>query len=126
MVTVRNGALAGRPADWVVRYLRRRGLLVDLHWQVSAGRPPGTVLSVLPTGRVPVGARVGVTVAFQPVAAGARDHDRPVRADTPPGHSHFRDDMGPGHHDKDRGHHDQRRGHGDNGPAGGAATGGAA
>ena len=97
---VSDSSLAGKPASAVVRYLRRHGLVVDVRFRTSDQRPTGTVLAVLPDGRVPVGTRVAVIVAVQPVAAPA----------PPPGPAH-------GHgHGKDKGKGHEGKGHDGPGP----------
>jgi len=110
-VTVSDASLAGKPAAEVVRYLRRHGLVVRVHWQASDQEPAGTVLAVLPAGRVPVGTQVAVTVAVRPAAPGAGTPPRPGPG---PGKGHPGE--GPGH---GKGHDDHGHGHGDDGPGGG-------
>jgi beta-lactam-binding protein with PASTA domain len=66
MVTVDEAALAGQPADRVLRQLRQAGLRPALA-QTPGGRlPPGTVISVQPAGQVPAGSAVTVTAASAP------------------------------------------------------------
>jgi serine/threonine-protein kinase len=65
MVEVNGDALTGQPLDQVqpqLQQLRALGLRVTVVTQPS-GQDPGTVLSVQPSGKVPVGTRVVVTVA---------------------------------------------------------------
>jgi hypothetical protein len=65
MVEVNGDALTGQPLDQVqpqLQHLRALGLRVTVVTQPS-GQDPGTVLSVQPSGKVPVGTRVVVTVA---------------------------------------------------------------
>jgi len=62
MVEVSPGSLVGRPAGIADRELRQLGLVVRLAWRPS-GQDAGTVLSVQPSGRVPAGSVITVTVA---------------------------------------------------------------
>ena len=68
-VEVGAGSLAGQPVSAVRRQLQRLGLAVRVLWQPS-GQDPGTVLSVQPSGRVPVGSVIVVTAASQPRPGG--------------------------------------------------------
>jgi len=65
MVEVNAGALVGQPVSAVARHLHQLGLVVSVRW-VPANQPPATVVSVQPSGRVPMGSRVVVTGAYQP------------------------------------------------------------
>jgi serine/threonine-protein kinase len=62
MVEVNGDALTGQPVDQVRQQLRQAGLRVSVVTQPS-DQDPGTVLSVSPSGKVPVGTIVVVTVA---------------------------------------------------------------
>lgn len=66
MVTVNGAALAGRPASTVRQLLRQLGLAPRVVWVPAAGQPPGTVVSVQPTGPLPPGTTVTVTAAYRP------------------------------------------------------------
>jgi serine/threonine-protein kinase len=63
MVTVDEAALAGQPADRVLRQLRQAGLRPALAQTPDGRLPPGTVISVQPAGQVPAGSAVTVTAA---------------------------------------------------------------
>ena len=65
-VAVDAGALAGQRAGLVVRRLRQLGLRPHVVWAVNGGKEPGTVISVQPSGQVPVGSTVTVTAALRP------------------------------------------------------------
>jgi beta-lactam-binding protein with PASTA domain len=80
MVSVKAAALLGRPAGAVREYLAGLGLRPRMVWSVTGARPPGTVVSVQPSGRVAEGSIVTVAAA------------------APPGHRH--------HHGKDHGEGD--------------------
>jgi eukaryotic-like serine/threonine-protein kinase len=62
-VPVNGNALTGQPVDAVVQQLRQLGLRVAVVEHPSDQQDPGTVLSVQPSGKVPVGTTVVVTVA---------------------------------------------------------------
>jgi len=62
MVDVSGDALTGQPYDTVVPQLRQLGLRVRVVF-VPSDQDHGTVLSVQPSGKVPVGTRVVVRVA---------------------------------------------------------------
>ncbi len=66
MVDVNAAALAGLPVRVVRERLARLGLLPRLVSQVTLRQPPGTVLSVQPSGPVTVGSAVTVLVARRP------------------------------------------------------------
>ncbi len=66
MVQVHPGTLIGRPVAEVIRRLQRLGLRVQLGWARSHSQAPGMVLSVGPSGSVPAGTTVLVTVATRP------------------------------------------------------------
>jgi serine/threonine-protein kinase len=61
-VEVSQDTLTGQPVDAVVPQLRELGLRVAVVKQPS-DQDPGTVLSVQPSGQVPVGTTVVVTVS---------------------------------------------------------------
>jgi len=82
MVSVNAAALLGRPAGAVREYLAGLGLRPRMVRSVTGARPPGTVVSVQPSGRVAEGSIVTVAAA------------------APPGHRH--------HHGKDHGEGDGR------------------
>jgi hypothetical protein len=71
MVQVNAGALIGQPVGVVTRRLRHLGLRVRVEFAHTDG-PPGTVLSVQPSGPVAAGSSVTVTAA-RPHGHG-RDH----------------------------------------------------
>jgi eukaryotic-like serine/threonine-protein kinase len=70
MVTIDSAALKGQPADTVVGQLRHAGLRPRLVRAPDGHRKPGTVISVQPTGQVPVGTAVTVTAAAAPPGHG--------------------------------------------------------
>ena len=61
-VEVSLSSLEGQPVSAVRRQLQQLGLMVRVLWQPS-GQDPGTVLSVQPTGRVPVGSVIALTAS---------------------------------------------------------------
>jgi hypothetical protein len=65
-VEVNASALAGQQAREVTRQLRHMGLRPRLVGAVRGSQPPGTVISVQPSGRVPAGSIVTVTAALPP------------------------------------------------------------
>jgi eukaryotic-like serine/threonine-protein kinase len=67
-VEVSSSSLAGQPVSAVQRQLQQLGLVVRVVWQPS-DQDPETVLSVQPSGRVPVGSVIVVTAA-QPQGRG--------------------------------------------------------
>jgi eukaryotic-like serine/threonine-protein kinase len=71
-VNVNAAALVGRPVAAVRQQLAARGLRSRVVRAVSGGQPPGTVGSVQPSGRVPVGSVITVTAALAP--PGHRHH----------------------------------------------------
>jgi serine/threonine-protein kinase len=75
MAEVNAGALAGQPVSAVVRQLRQLGLQHRVIWLATAQQSPGTVISVQPSGQVPVGSTVIVAAALQPHDhSGGHDH----------------------------------------------------
>jgi serine/threonine-protein kinase len=62
MVQVSPGELKGQPVDSVRRELQQLGLTVRVERRPS-GQDPGTVLSVNPSGSVPAGSTITLTVA---------------------------------------------------------------
>jgi serine/threonine protein kinase len=62
-VTVDPAALVGQPVSAVVSQLQQLGLQVTVSWQPTNDQKPGRVLSVQPSGSVPVGTTVVVTGA---------------------------------------------------------------
>jgi serine/threonine-protein kinase len=72
-VDVNADALTGQPVSTVVRQLRQLGLRVHV-MSASSDQTPGTVLSVEPGGKVPVGTMVDVTAAAQPSDGGQSHH----------------------------------------------------
>ncbi|HMH90127.1 MAG TPA: serine/threonine-protein kinase [Streptosporangiaceae bacterium] len=85
LITVSADFLAGQSVAAVARRLRREGLKVRVRWHVSSARPPGTVLSVSPSGYRPAGSLVTVVGARAPAAAG-----QVAGAGAGPGHGHGR------------------------------------
>jgi eukaryotic-like serine/threonine-protein kinase len=69
-VEVNAGALAGQQARAVTRQLRHMGLRPRVVGAVRGSQPPGTVISVQPSGRVPAGSTVTVTAALPPPGQG--------------------------------------------------------
>ena len=72
-VQVNGASLIGQPVGAVRQQLRQLGLVVGTRWLPSDQQPPGTVLSVLPAGRVRVGSLVVLTGALQPGGNGNGD-----------------------------------------------------
>jgi hypothetical protein len=66
MVTIDNAALDGQPAAAVLAKLRRAGLHPRLAELPDGSQPPGSVITVAPAGRVPLGSPVTVTAATAP------------------------------------------------------------
>ena len=64
-VEVNGRSLTGQPVGAVRSQLRQLGLVVRVSWQPSDQQATRTVLSVLPSGRVPVGSTVTVMAALQ-------------------------------------------------------------
>jgi len=69
-VTVQSSSLIGLPVTVVASQLRQLGLLVGVRWQPTGEEPAGTVVSVLPAGKVAAGTIVVVTGALQPQPVG--------------------------------------------------------
>jgi len=65
-VEVNAGALTGQPVGAVGRQLRQLGLHPHVVWATNGAQAPGTVVSVQPSGAVPIGSAVRVTVALAP------------------------------------------------------------
>jgi serine/threonine-protein kinase len=65
-VEVNAAALTGQRAGAVGQRLRQLGLHPHIVWAANGTQAPGTVISVQPSGRVPVGSPVTVTAAFAP------------------------------------------------------------
>jgi hypothetical protein len=65
-VDVRLRPLIGQPVAVAARRLRQQGLSVRIAWRRSDEQPSGTVLSVQPSGRRPVGSLVTLTAALRP------------------------------------------------------------
>jgi hypothetical protein len=65
-VEVNAGALTGEPAGQVSQRLRQLGLHPRVLWATNGDQPPGTVISVQPSGPVTAGATVTVTAALAP------------------------------------------------------------
>ena len=77
MISVNAGSLAGQPVGNAVRQLYQLGLTVHVIWRRSSQQPPGTVVSVTPSGQVTAGSLVTVTGALgQAQGAGGpgKDH----------------------------------------------------
>jgi serine/threonine-protein kinase len=72
-VEVNASALAGQQARAVTRQLRHMGLRPRLVGAVRGSQPPGTVISVQPSGRVPTGSIITVTAALPPPGQGGGD-----------------------------------------------------
>jgi eukaryotic-like serine/threonine-protein kinase len=69
-VEVNAGTLAGQRASAVTQRLRQLGLRPRVVGAVRGGQAPGTVISVQPSGQVPVGSMVTVIAAVQPPGHG--------------------------------------------------------
>lgn len=65
LVNISGAALRGQTVTAVQAQLRGLGLAVSLRWAVSTAVPPGRVVSVSPTGKVPTGTLITVTGALQ-------------------------------------------------------------
>jgi serine/threonine-protein kinase len=65
-VEVNAGALTGQPVGAVGRQLRQLGLHPHVVWATNDGQVPGTVISIQPSGAVPIGSAVRVTAARAP------------------------------------------------------------
>jgi hypothetical protein len=63
---VNAGALTGQPVGAVGRRLRQLGLHPHVVWAINGGQEPGTVVSIRPSGQVPIGSSVTVTAALRP------------------------------------------------------------
>jgi serine/threonine-protein kinase len=72
-VEVNADALAGRQASVVRQQLRQLGLRPRVVGAVRGSQAPGTVISVQPSGQVPVGSIVTVTAARPPPGQGNGD-----------------------------------------------------
>jgi hypothetical protein len=88
-VVVRPGPLIGLPVAVAVHRLHQQGLSVRVAWRRGGEHPPGTVLSVRPAGRRPVGSTVVLT-ATSPVPHHGHKGDGPQQGggDQPGGASH--------------------------------------
>jgi serine/threonine-protein kinase len=65
-VEVNAGALTGQPVGAVGRQLRQLGLHPHVVWAINGAQAPGTVVSVQPSGAVPIGSAVRVIAALAP------------------------------------------------------------
>jgi hypothetical protein len=95
MIRVDGATLDGRPVREVRHQLRKRGLVVRVMWRRDGQHPPGMVVSVQPTGSVPVGSLILLTGSVRPPQHNPPGQNRgtgpgPV---SPPGRGH-----GHGHH----------------------------
>jgi eukaryotic-like serine/threonine-protein kinase len=72
-VQVNDAALVGQSVLAVSQQLRQLGLTPAITWTAS-GQDPGTVISVQPSGPVPVGSTVTVTAAFPEFGFGHGGH----------------------------------------------------
>jgi serine/threonine-protein kinase len=86
LITVSADFLAGRSVVAVAGRLRQEGLRVRVRWQVASGRPPGTVLSVSPSGDRPAGSLVTVVGARAPAASQASAQVAAAGTGPGPGH----------------------------------------
>jgi hypothetical protein len=71
LITVSADSLAGQSVGAVAGRLRQEGLTVRVRWRVTSARPPGTVLSVSPSGYRPAGSLVTLVGARAPAAVPA-------------------------------------------------------
>jgi eukaryotic-like serine/threonine-protein kinase len=69
-VQVNPGVLIGQPVRAVAQRLRQLGLRVRVEFTRTGSQPPGTVLSVRPSGQVSAGSSVTVTAARPPPGHG--------------------------------------------------------
>jgi len=67
-VDVNADAQVGQPVGQVSQALSQLGLTPQIVWVPSSDADPGTVISVQPSGPVPVGSVVTVTAALQPAS----------------------------------------------------------
>jgi serine/threonine-protein kinase len=65
-VEVNDAALAGQRVSVVTQRLRQLGLRPRVVWANDTLQPPGTVITIGPSGRVPVGSVVTITGAKRP------------------------------------------------------------
>ena len=114
-VVVRAGPLIGLPVATAVRRLHQQGLSVRVVWRRSHEQPPGTVVSVLPTGQRPVGSTVVLVGASAPRRHGHGDGDQGDGSHRGDG------DQPGGGGQQDGGSHGKAGGQHKNGPAGGPA-----
>jgi tRNA A-37 threonylcarbamoyl transferase component Bud32 len=75
-VQVNNDQLTGQPVDAVRRELQQLGLSVRVVWLPGGGQPAAKVLSVHPSGRVPVGSVITVTAAQAKVLGQVDEHGK--------------------------------------------------
>jgi len=68
-VEVSSKALIGLPVSVVVQQLNQQGLRAHVVSKASSAQPPGRVVDVRPTGRLPAGSQVTVIGATRPAAA---------------------------------------------------------
>lgn len=73
MVEVDGRSLAGQPVSAVRQQLRELGLRPLVVWVHTTHEAPGTVVSVQPSGQVPVGSIVTVTAVLRPHGHGNGD-----------------------------------------------------
>lgn len=93
-----TAALVGQPAGLVQQQLHARGLRVLVQPQPDRLAAPGTVLRVSPTGRLPAGHLVLLTVAVRPSgAASPAPAGAPSPGNTPPGRAKHGKGPPPGH-----------------------------
>jgi uncharacterized membrane protein YgcG len=86
LITVSADFLAGRSVVAVAGRLRQEGLRVRVRWQAASGRPPGTVLSVSPSGDRPAGSLVTVVGVRAPAASQASAQVAAAGTGPGPGH----------------------------------------
>jgi uncharacterized membrane protein YgcG len=113
LITVSADSLPGQSVGAVAGQLRREGLKVRVRWQVSSARPPGTVLSVSPSGYRPAGSLVTLVGARAPAAAPASAQVAAAGAGRGKGHGH-----GQGHGNGNGNGNGHGNGNGDDGGAG--------
>jgi serine/threonine-protein kinase len=107
-VDVRLRPLIGEPVAVATQRLRQQGLSVRIAWRRSDEQPPGTVLSVQPSGRRPVGSLVTLTAALRPRQHGhqgggdqQQGGDQQGDGDNQGGAPHGQGHHGKGHHGQD-------------------------